>query len=69
MGAPIGILAELKKLMYISKENQQCEKLQHLSHCLSVRIELVFERNNSCKSEFSKWTKAHFVANGPILLS
>jgi hypothetical protein len=26
-----------------------------------VRIELVFERNTSCKSEFSSWRNAHFV--------
>jgi hypothetical protein len=33
------------------------------------RIELVFERKTSCKSEFSSWWKSHFVPNIKIQLS
>jgi hypothetical protein len=34
-----------------------------------VRIELVVQRNTSCKSDFSSWRKGHFIPNRPIQLS
>jgi hypothetical protein len=34
-----------------------------------MRIELGFEMNTSCQSEFSRYIKAHFDPNKPILLS
>jgi hypothetical protein len=42
--------AKLKKHKCHSKENNLCSKLQHLVHCLSLGVELVFERNTSCRS-------------------
>jgi hypothetical protein len=45
--------AEVKKHIDLSKENHLCLKLQHLANWFPVRTELVFERNNSCKSEIS----------------
>jgi hypothetical protein len=59
----LGYSAELKKHMYISKENHFCQKEEYLTHCFPVGIEVVFERNTSLKSEFSRWRKAHFVRN------
>jgi hypothetical protein len=40
--------AELKKHMYLSKENHLCYMLQHLVHCFPVSVQSVFERNTSC---------------------
>jgi hypothetical protein len=58
--------AEMKKHMYLSKENHLCWYMQHLAHYASVRIEGVFEKNTSCKTEFSKWRKAHFLPHWSI---
>jgi hypothetical protein len=33
-----------------------------------MTIELVFERDTPCKSEFERWRKAHFVPNRPTQL-
>jgi hypothetical protein len=44
-------------------------EVEHLAHCFPVRIELVFERNTSCPSEFSKLINSHFVPNRPIELN
>jgi hypothetical protein len=38
------------KLLYLSKENHLCSKLQHLGHGFPVRSELVFESNASMNS-------------------
>jgi hypothetical protein len=40
-------------------------KQEHVSYCFPVRIELLFERNASCKSKFSKWSIAHVVPCRP----
>jgi hypothetical protein len=32
----------------------------------NLRVEVVFERNTSCKSNLSKWGKAHFFPNMPF---
>jgi hypothetical protein len=58
--------AELKKQMYHSKEKHLFSNIQHQEHDFPVRIEFVFERNNSCKLHFSRWRKAPFVPNRPI---
>ena len=58
--------AELKKHMYVSRQNNICEKLKHLEPCCPVRIVLVFEWNTSCKTPFSECRKAHFVPNRPL---
>jgi hypothetical protein len=34
-----------------------------------VRTEFVFERNAIFTSQFSRWTKAHFVPKRPIKVS
>jgi hypothetical protein len=47
--------AELQKHMYLSLDIHVCEKMQHLAHYIPLRIALVFERNTSCKSFFSRW--------------
>jgi hypothetical protein len=46
--------------VWLQRKSSMSEEEQ-LAHCLLVRTELVFERNTSCKSEFSMWRKAHFV--------
>jgi hypothetical protein len=61
--------AELKKHMCLSKENNLCYKLQHLAHCFSVIIELVFEQNTACKTQLTRCREAHFVPNRPSQLS
>jgi hypothetical protein len=61
--------AELKKHMYLSKENHLCLKVQQQAHRFPVRTELVFERSTSCNSEFSRWLKDNFVPNRPFQLS
>jgi hypothetical protein len=40
----------LKKEMNLPKYNHLCWKQEHLEHFFLVNIELVFERNTSCKS-------------------
>jgi hypothetical protein len=42
---------------------------EHLGYSMPVRIDLVFERNPSFKSEFKKWGRAHFVPDMPIQVS
>jgi hypothetical protein len=61
--------AELKKSLYLSKESHLCYKLQRLAHCFHVRIELVFERNTSCISQFSLRRQSVFAPRRPIKLS
>jgi hypothetical protein len=56
--------ADLKKHMYLSEELHLYQKLQYLLHGCPVIIELLIERNTSCKSEFSRWRKAHFAPSG-----
>jgi hypothetical protein len=51
---------ELMKHMYLSKENDLLEAVAS-SILLPVTIELVFERNNFCKTEFSSCRNAPFV--------
>jgi hypothetical protein len=59
---------ELIKQMYLLKENHVWSKPQPLAHYFPVRIVFVFERNASCKTQFSRWRKAHFLPNRPIQL-
>jgi hypothetical protein len=61
--------AELKKYIYLSKQNNIGEKLQHLEPCCPVSIELVFEWKTSCQTQFSRYRKAHFLSNRPTQLS
>jgi hypothetical protein len=35
--------SQLKKHMYVSKENHLCYKQEHQAHCFTFRIELVFQ--------------------------
>jgi hypothetical protein len=65
----IGIFGELKEQMYLSKENHFCQKQENLSQCFPVGMELVFEKNTSCKSEFERWRMALFVPNRPVQLN
>jgi hypothetical protein len=55
--------------MYLSKENHFCQKQENLSQCFPVGMELVFEKNTSCKSEFERWRMALFVPNRPVQLN
>jgi hypothetical protein len=41
------------KHKYLPTENHLSLKKEYLAHCFSVKTELVFERNTSCKSEFN----------------
>jgi hypothetical protein len=61
--------ADLKKHMYLWKEYHLCWKLEHIVHCLPVRIEIVFERNTACQWGFSRGITAHYDPNRPIQLS
>jgi hypothetical protein len=40
----------VEKNRKVSKEKNLCEKHAHLAHCFPVRVEVVFERDTSCKS-------------------
>jgi hypothetical protein len=60
---------ELKKYMYLSKENILNKKQQHVAPCFPVKIDLVSESNTSCNLGFSRWRYTVFVPNRPILLS
>jgi hypothetical protein len=37
----IDLFSEVKKHMYLSKENHLCKKLLHLAHCFPVTIEFI----------------------------
>jgi hypothetical protein len=49
---------ELKTQVCLSKENNLCQKLQNLVPCFPVKVELVIERNISCKSKLSRWERS-----------
>ena len=53
--------AELKKPMYLSKENHLCQKLQHLAYCSPGRIAWVFERNPACTEVFQGGLRCSFL--------
>jgi hypothetical protein len=36
-------------LLYLSKETHLFSEQEDVAHCFTVRVELVFERNTSCK--------------------
>jgi hypothetical protein len=64
VGSKVAYSAELKKHMYLSKENML--KAAASAHYVPVRIEVVCERNTSCKPDISRWRNAHFLPNKSI---
>jgi hypothetical protein len=40
--------------MYVSKRKHAGKKYEYLAHILPVRIEVLFERNTSCSTGFSR---------------
>lgn len=64
----IHLFTWVEENMNLSKVNGLCQKLPLIVQCFFVKIELVFVIITSCKSEFSRWRKAHFGPNPPILL-
>jgi hypothetical protein len=65
----ICLFSRIEENMYFSKENHLREKVDHLAHYLSGRIELAFERNTASPSGFSRWRNTHFVSNRAIQLN
>jgi hypothetical protein len=51
------------------KKKPSMLELQHLVYCFPERVELVFERNTSGKSQISRWSKAQVAPNRSIQLS
>jgi hypothetical protein len=54
----------MKKLMYLSKENNPHQKVESLDHCFPMRIEFVSERNIVCLSEFPRIRNVHLFKIG-----
>jgi hypothetical protein len=57
------------KHMYLSKENHVCKNLDHLAHCLPVRIQLVIERDTSCNLGVSSQRFVLLPPNWPLQLT
>jgi hypothetical protein len=54
----IGLFSSAGETQVSLDENHVFPKEEHLAHCFPGQIELVFGRNTSSKSEFSRWRKA-----------
>jgi hypothetical protein len=60
---------ELKKHIYLSKENHLCEMLQHVTHFFTLRNQLGCKRHTSCNLGVSRGRYSLFASNRPIELS
>jgi hypothetical protein len=52
--------AELKKHMHLSKENHVCYTVEHIAHCVPVRIELVLKGILPAQQGF-QWGEMHIL--------
>jgi hypothetical protein len=65
----IGLSSKVEETHVFLKRQPHVLEAGESSTLFPVRIELVVERNTSCKSQASRWKKTHFVPNSPIQLS
>jgi hypothetical protein len=64
------ILFQIGLFSYVEETNLSVQRILslletgQLAHYFPLRIELVFEKNTYCKSEFSKYRKYHLLQIG-----
>jgi hypothetical protein len=53
----------MEKQMYLMAQYNLCQRRECAAHCLTMRIELPFERNTAYHSGFSSVRNINFVQN------